>query len=124
MAQQIVCSYFKFGYCKFLEKCRLVHIIEPCRNTSGGIKTCNLRHPKVCKFYRDYRRCKFWEWCYFLHRENKIIDDKIIEDQRVDLNKKREAIEKKLKEDDEKIALVEKQEMESITKLENMFNEK
>ena len=72
----------------------------------------------------DYRRCKFGEWCYFLHKENEIIDDKIIEDQRVDLNKKREAIEKKLKEVDEKIALVEKQEMESITKLENMFNEK
>ena len=71
----------------------------------------------------DYRRCNFGEWCYFLHKENEIIDEKIIETLRVDLNKKLDAIEKKLKEIIEKIAIVEKPEMESIKKLEIMFNE-
>ena len=124
MAHQNVCRYFKFGYCKFLEQCRLMHISEKCTNPSCEIKTCNLRHPKVCKFYRDYRRCKFGEWCYFLHKENENIDNKTIEDLRVDMNEKRDVIEKKLKEIDEKIAIAEKQEIESIKKLENIFNEK
>ena len=81
----------------FLEKCRLIHTSE-----TFEIKTCNLRDPKVCQFYMDYRRCKFREWCYLLHRKNVDIERKIIEF-------------------DEKIALVEKQEMDSIKNL-KMFS--
>ena len=70
MAQQNVCEYFKFGYCKFLDTCRLMHIKEKCENQSCEIKSCNLRHPRTCKFYRDYRRCKYSEWCSYEHVEN------------------------------------------------------
>ena len=70
MANQNVCRYFKFGYCKFLKKCRLVHACEICQNSSCEIRCCSLRHHKTCKYFRDYRRCKFGEYCYFLHKEN------------------------------------------------------
>ena len=26
-----------------------------------------MRHPRVCNFFRDYKRCKFGEWCSFEH---------------------------------------------------------
>ena len=32
-------------------------------------KSCILRHPKICTYYRDYNRCKFGEWCSFKHIE-------------------------------------------------------
>ena len=70
MAAQNVCRYFKFGYCKFTDKCKYMHVKELCRNSSCEIKCCNLRHPKICKFFRDYNRCKFGEWCCFKHITN------------------------------------------------------
>ena len=27
----------------------------------------NVRHPKVCKYFRFYKRCKFGEYCDYLH---------------------------------------------------------
>ena len=26
-----------------------------------------LRHPRVCKYFRDYSRCKFSDWCSYKH---------------------------------------------------------
>ena len=47
--------------------CKKQHIKELCENSIFDIKTCNLGHPKECRYFRDYRRCKFGEWCCFLH---------------------------------------------------------
>ena len=47
-----------------------MHKSEICQNSSCEIRSCSLRHPKTCKYFRDYRRCKFGEYCYFLHKEN------------------------------------------------------
>ena len=70
MATQNVCRYFKFGFCKYLEKCRFVHVTEICENPEcDAARSCSLRHPRICKFYRDYKRCKFGEWCCFKHVE-------------------------------------------------------
>ena len=70
MAPQNVCRYWKFGHCKFADKCRLMHVDEVCQNPECEIKTCNMRHPRVCTYFRDYRRCKFGEYCSFKHEEN------------------------------------------------------
>ena len=35
MAAQNVCRYFKFGFCKFLERCRFMHVNEECVNKQG-----------------------------------------------------------------------------------------
>ena len=69
MAAQNVCRYFKFGFCKFREKCRFMHISEVCEDPSCEIKLCKFRHPRVCNYFRDYNRCKFSEWCAFKHVE-------------------------------------------------------
>ena len=94
MAQENVCRYYKFGHCKFLEKCRFMHISERCQNPECEIKSCNLRHPKICKFFRDYNRCKFGEWCSFDHRNYK--SDK-------DIHEKLENLEKAICEKDDQI---------------------
>ena len=67
MATQIVCNYNKFGFCKFKETCRKQHINKVCENSSCDVLTCTLRHPKECKYYRDFNRCRFGEWCSFAH---------------------------------------------------------
>ena len=121
MAHQNVCRYNKFGYCKFSEKCRMMHISEICTNTSCEIQNCNLRHPKMCKFFREYNRCKFGEWCYFLHTENKNVEKKIIDDLEKDMNDKIEGIRNKIEDIDEKIVALEKHEIEIIQNLESIF---
>ena len=32
---------------------------EKCENVSCDLSTCMLRHPKLCKFFKQYKRCKF-----------------------------------------------------------------
>ena len=41
-----------------------------CENQSCEISVCTLRHPKICRYFRDFGRCKFSEWCHFRHVEN------------------------------------------------------
>ena len=87
-----MCGHFKFGFCKYKESCRKKHIKEICENSSCVIKICNLRHPKICKFYREFGRCKFTDGCAFKH----IVFDNI-------LAKRVDNLEKKLNEKDKQI---------------------
>ena len=66
MATPVICSHFMFGYCKYRENCRKQHVKEVCDNSECDIKTCRFRHPRRCKFYKEYRKCKF-DPCAFLH---------------------------------------------------------
>ena len=68
MAQQNqVCSFNKFGFCKFGSTCRKQHVSEKCSTKNCEVQRCSLRHPKTCRYYRDYGNCKFGEWCFFNH---------------------------------------------------------
>ena len=69
MAQQnqIVCSFNKFGFCKFGLTCRKQHVSEKCSNKNCEIQKCSLRHPRTCRYFRDFGNCKFGEWCLFNH---------------------------------------------------------
>ena len=67
MATQNVCKYNKYGYCRYKDKCRKLHVDEICDNISCDRKECLKRHPKNCKFFRDFNYCKFGEWCKFVH---------------------------------------------------------
>ena len=62
-----VCLYNKFGYCKYRETCKLRHVKELCSERDCEIDKCCRRHPRECRFYRDYNRCKFGEFCFFTH---------------------------------------------------------
>ena len=61
------CPFFKYGYCKFGETCRLQHLNELCSNSACETSQCPKRHPKICKFFREFNRCKFGAYCSYLH---------------------------------------------------------
>ena len=86
---QPVCSFNKFGHCKFQKKCRKMHISELCETTGCDVKACNLRHPKLCSFFRDYKYCKFFDDCSFSHKIHENLNDaleKEIDDIKENLN--------------------------------------
>ena len=64
-----------------------MHVSEKCVKTSCDVRNCNLRHPKVCRYFRDFQFCKFGEWCCFIHISTEIDDRK--------MNEKHENLEKK-----------------------------
>ena len=67
MTQAGVCFKYKFGFCKFNERCKFRHVTLVCDDEKCDIDTCEKRHPKICKFYRDYKRCKFTVGCMYKH---------------------------------------------------------
>ena len=67
MAQKNVCSFNKYGFCKFRLNCRRQHVMEKCSKLKCDIEQCRLRHPQVCRYFRDIGYCKFGEWCLFKH---------------------------------------------------------
>ena len=70
MSTDEVCYHNKFGFCKHGDRCWKKHICEICENKScSGGNECNKRHPRKCKFFQDYRRCKFGEYCAFDHSD-------------------------------------------------------
>ena len=127
-----ICLYNKFGYCKFGEKCRKYHINEICSENTCDITSCNQRHPRACRYFRDYGRCKFFP-CAFKHEidpsrndfenKNKEIKDiserllaleQVINDKNKEIDEmsvKIETLEKKISENniDERLEAFEKQ---------------
>ena len=70
MSTDEVCSHNKYGFCKHGDRCWKKHINEICQSKScQGGNECSKRHPRKCKFFRDYQRCKFGEYCAFDHSE-------------------------------------------------------
>ena len=67
MATQNVCRYYKIWFCRYSEKCRFPHVKEECENEECEVRSCYLRHLKICSYYRDYRRCKFTVGCRYKH---------------------------------------------------------
>ena len=62
------CTYNRFGYCKFRETCRYNHTKEICEMKDCEIERCPLRHPRDCRFFNQYARCKFGSYCFFRHK--------------------------------------------------------
>ena len=67
MASESVCPYNKYGHCKHGVTCRYQHVNQKCENSNCDVSKCVQRHPRECRFYRDYSRCKFGEYCSFEH---------------------------------------------------------
>jgi len=63
-----VCLFNKYGHCKFREKCRHKHYDEICVKVNCDISQCIQRHPKQCKYFDAYLRCKFGDFCSYLHK--------------------------------------------------------
>ena len=71
MATQNVCTWNKYGYCRYRDVCRKLHVNELCVNIAREHLNCKLRHPTTCKYCRKYQRCKF-DPCAFKHEANEI----------------------------------------------------
>ena len=67
MADENICLYNKFGYCKYRETCKYKHVKEICETIQCSEEKCSKRHPRTCRYFRDYRRCKFGSYCTFSH---------------------------------------------------------
>ena len=76
MANQNVCGFFEFGYCKYEERCRKLHVNGECEILSCDISNIK-RHPIVCRYLRDFRYCKFGAYCKFSHKslQNNVKED-------------------------------------------------
>ena len=114
MAQQNVCRFFKYGFYKFEEHCRKMHVKEKCQNSKCEVKNCNLRHPKVCRYFRDYYFCKFGEYCCLKHLQPEH-NDTI-----ANLVKENENIKLKLEKVEEKLNLLDKEELETNVLIERL----
>ena len=64
---QPFCKFHQFGHCKFGPHCKKFHTKQTCSNLKCNMNSCTLRHPRQCKFYVLFGRCKFNESCSFLH---------------------------------------------------------
>ena len=69
-----VCLHQKFGFCKYKEKCNKRHLDEECKDlvNCGSKKTCDKRHPKLCRRYVLEGSCSYGERCDYLHKEKYI----------------------------------------------------
>ena len=67
MTGEEICKFNKFGFCKFRNTCFKKHENQKCEKKNCKIWNCSLRHPKTCRFFREYKRCKFGEFCKFSH---------------------------------------------------------
>ena len=67
MAAVQVCKHFKFGHCRFQDKCRHEHVFEVCEDTNCNIFSCRKRHPRSCIFFKEFKRCKFGSFCNYKH---------------------------------------------------------
>ena len=67
--EDMVCSFSKFGYCKYRKDCRRKHFSVECEDLDNckNIKSCNKRHPKNCKRY-VLEGCNFKTDCAYKHQ--------------------------------------------------------
>jgi len=96
-----VCKANKFGFCKFGNNCENKHIDILCEDSSCNTSECERRHPRPCKYFLFIKKCKFGEYCKYLHKEQ--IDKNVI-----DLENRIELLERKREDDCKKIDELEK----------------
>ena len=109
MTAEYVCVNFKFGFCKYGVRCRRKHINIKCENQECDIVNCERRHPYECRFYRDFKRCKFGNYCMYDHIDH---IDPVMEELKL-VKIKLDLIEKEIKEKNKDIKLV----LEKLDKL-------
>ena len=61
------CRRNKYGFCKYGDRCHFRHAKQICINSNCDVLSCENRHPRNCKWYQEYNRCKFTTYCKFKH---------------------------------------------------------
>ena len=63
--------YNQRGYCKFGDKCFQRHEKEICHDRNECTNQyCSKRHPRECRYFIQFGRCKFGVGCAFSHDNN------------------------------------------------------
>ena len=58
--------------------CFRKHENEECQNVHCAVRDCSFRHPRICRYFRDYRNCKFGDYCKFKHEASENVNDQEI----------------------------------------------
>ena len=68
MAEELqICQYNQKGFCKYCMQCTKEHINQICPiQFQCNDLLCKMRHPKKCKTFDVYGKCKFSD-CAYLH---------------------------------------------------------
>ena len=53
----------KYGFCKHTKK----HVEKICNEEECNVDECEKGHPRGCRYFRTYKRCKFGDYCAFDH---------------------------------------------------------
>ena len=53
------CFFYKFEHCKYAK--------EVCDDDNCDTQQCIKRHPRTCKFFKEFKRCKFNQYCSYSH---------------------------------------------------------
>ena len=66
-----MCLYKRFGFGNKRDLCTKRHLKEECQNPINCVskKSCNKRHPKLCRNYVLHQRCSYGDQCDYLHEE-------------------------------------------------------
>ena len=101
MVQGSICKFNKFGFCKFGGKCNRKHENKLCKNKDCEVKSCPLRHPRMCRFFLEFNYCKFGSYCRYKHEKySNEVSTKEIEDLKNTLECLKNEIAKKVEEID------------------------
>ena len=98
MTMETVCLFHNYGYCKYRETCRNIHYKETCEVKSCETPGCAKRHPKNCRYFNIYNRCKFGTFCSFAHVTSKVsnnYEDEETKDKIVSLDMRVKTLEEK-----------------------------
>ena len=96
---------------KTSKRVQILNKFDICENSSCELSKCKQRHPKECKFYRDFQRCKF-NPCKYRHIVRETNVDQLIVENRNNADKiseiesilcERNNLEEKIKKYDDKI---------------------
>ena len=91
-----VCRFNQYGFCKFKNTCFRKHVNSICENVRCFKSDCELRHPKMCRYFLKYSHCKFGEYCKFKHQDNSSsVINKEIEKLKLEIDKLGKVIEAK-----------------------------
>ena len=68
----LICKHDQTGFCKYRQQCTKEHVDEICKdNFRCKDLTCKKRHPKKCKNFDVFGKCKFTN-CAYIHVDDGI----------------------------------------------------
>ena len=68
------CEFNKYGYCKFGDRCPMTHNKFICDKAECPVIEFDFCHPRPCKYFKMYKRCKFSTYCKYNHETWNTLD--------------------------------------------------